>query len=186
MDCGGGGPVLLRLAISCSVRGRPICTARQCCARLCLGGLGSCQRAHDAAEPPEARHLRRMTHATREEGEGWVEYHRLRRARASHCRSCSKFVPLWDRRCSVVHSWRGHVVRHPEGPPSAPSLWRGPRRWRAVQALADDGPVDTPHPRKNWTRPAEAAILAWAGDGAHDTALDRSGWAASRSDFVTC
>lgn len=53
--------------------------------------------------------------------------------------------------------------------------------------LANDagvGAAQEPHPKKNWPRHAEATSLAWAGDSAHEKAMDRSGWAASEGDLV--
>lgn len=56
-------------------------------------------------------------------------------------------------------------------------------------ALADGDAFQQPYPRKSWTRAAEAAVLAWAGDDNHDLALDRRAWArrawpASRDQFM--
>lgn len=45
--------------------------------------------------------------------------------------------------------WWGHVDRHRESPPSAPALWQGPRWWRTVQALVDDGAVHELHRTKS-------------------------------------
>lgn len=39
------------------------------------------------------------------------------------------------------------VARHPESPPSAQARWRGPRWWRIVQALGNEGAVQEPHGR---------------------------------------
>lgn len=52
------------------------------------------------------------------------------------------------------------------------------RWWRTAQALS--GAVRQPHSQKNWVRPAETAVLAWAGDAASELALDRSSCVASR------
>lgn len=66
----------------------------------------------------------------------------------------------------------------------APAAWRGPRWLRTVQVLSGEAAVQQPHPHRNWARAAEAAILAWVGNGAHDLALHRRNWVASQKYFV--
>lgn len=58
------------------------------------------------------------------------------------------------------------------------------RLWRMVQALAGEGAVQHPHPWNTWARVAEAAILAWGGDGAHEIALLRMDWSSPREALV--
>lgn len=52
------------------------------------------------------------------------------------------------------------------------------------QAFSGEGALQQSYPRKTWTRPVEAAVLACAGDDACDFALHRSNWAASHGYFV--
>lgn len=54
---------------------------------------------------------------------------------------------------------------------------------RTGQAFAEDGAVQEPRPRRNGARHVEACVLAWAGYAAHEQALDRPQWAASRERF---
>lgn len=65
-------------------------------------------------------------------------------------------------------SW-GRPQRRPQRPPpSPPALSRGPRWWRTVQALAEEGVSAGAACLQNWARHAEASVLAMAGDVAHE------------------
>lgn len=131
--------------------------------------------------------------AKREEGQGHrqenlrrsrASYHRLSRRRCCCKGSSSIFVsakgclgfmdnillPLYLLSCSKVNSWWARAVRQTELPLAAPTDWRRSRWWRTVQALSE---VGEPHPHKKWVRGAEAPVLAWAGDEAHELAESR-------------
>lgn len=64
----------------------------------------------------------------------------------------------------------GDTARHLESPPSAPAVEGGP------MVVAEDRAMQEPHRMKNRARHGQAAVFAWAGDAAHDMALERSGW----------
>lgn len=141
----------------------------------------SFRRAHSVVESAEARWRRCTTYMRRaKKARGG-----LSTAAGGPGRSAAaEFTYTWDRLCALLSTLGGACRPTPRVPPSPPVLWHGFQWWRTVQPLADHGPVDAPHPHKNWTRLAQAAILAWAGDVAHESALDRSGWAAGRPGFV--
>lgn len=107
---------------------RTPCSGRRAASMVGLGGgrLGT-----DGEKPP----------ALRASEEGWVLYHRRRRAHALRCRNGAQLTLAWERACAVVHSWWGVP---PATPRALPALWKGPRRWRTVQALATDCVVGDP------------------------------------------
>lgn len=90
----------------------------------------------------------------------------------------------WDQACASVHFGWGQIARHSEAPPSPPVVGRGPRWWRTVQALANEGAVEEPYPLRNRARHVATTVLARAWDEAHDKAFHGSHWAASREDIV--
>lgn len=138
-----------------------------------LHDMAPSRRAHHMAQSAQVGWLTRMFPATRGKGEsaGWTTAAVGGPWRSSAAPAVSS-LPCGT---ACVRSWWGRVVR-------CSGIVEG--TLVVVRALAQDGPLDNPHPRKAWTRPADAAILAWAGDGAHENALDRSGWAAGRPDLA--
>lgn len=82
----------------------------------------------------------------------------------------------WERACRHCHSWRGHMLRHPDR--------RGPRWWHTVHALQADGPVGIAHPRRAWPRAQRLAFEVCVDGAVFDRALDRVGWVRSRDECV--
>lgn len=89
-----------------------------------------------------------------------------------------------ERLCKVVHSWWGHVIRHPrKSPPSAPAqqeVLGGGARCRPSPMNAESGSLT----RKKRARLVEVAVVSGAGDSACYIALHRAHWAAGRPQLV--
>ena len=138
-------------------------------------------RVQQLVSVQENRWLRCVLGGRKELNMEWVAWLRKTK-RATHNFRCR----MWHRALTAIHGWAGHLARN-KGPHRAPVVsWRNAEWWELMKAAgATSTDQSWRHPRNNWVRGFESALVRKCGAGWKDLAnADRHLWMGQRPAFV--
>ena len=86
---------------------------------------------------------------------------------------------LWHRALAAIHGWVGHLARGKESDLGAAAVrWRNAEWWEVMMSARANSPdLSWRHPKKNWVRGFEGALVRICGTGWRDFASgSRENW----------
>ena len=126
----------------------------------------------------ENRWLRRMLAPRKLPTEPWVDWLRREKRLAHDKRYANNQPALWHRALYAIHGWAGHLARNDSAHPARAAVWwRFALWWEATQIFGPGSGECWRHPRTNWTRGFEHALVEHLGSSWWlDAQEDRAEW----------